>query len=361
MSSSSRDGRSNITIEFELEIPMETAANDVRDKVSGAMRLLPKEVDPPVVAKADADAQPIFGLSLSSNTFSIIDVSAYADAYVKERLQTIPGVSTVEIWGEKKLAIMLKMDPMLLAAYQLTPNDVSSAVARENVELPSGRIEGVNTELSVRTMGRLQTIDDFNNLIISQTDNRIVRFKDIGTAVIDAENMRSILKQDGKVMVNCIIIPQPGSNYIDIVNRVREALPDVERNLPSGIDAAISFDDTTYIRNAISEVRDTIIIAFCLVVLIIFLFLRDWRTTLVPILTIPFSLIGTFFIMYIFGFSINILTLLAVVLAIALVVDDGIVMMENIYQKIERGLSPIQASFKGSKEVFLRLFPLRSR
>ena len=352
MSSSSRDGRSNITVEFELEIPMETAANDVRDKVSGAMRMLPQEVDPPVVAKADADAQPIFGLSLSSNTLSIIDVSAYADSDVKERLQTIPGVSAVEIWGERKLSIRLKMDPMLLAAYQLTPSDVSTAISRENVELPSGRIEGTNTELSVRTMGRLQTLEDFNNLIISETDNRVIRFRDIGTAVIDAENLRSILKRDGKVMVNCIIIPQPGSNYIDIINRVRDVLPGIERDLPAGIEARVTFDDTIYIRNSIKEVRDTIIIAFCLVVLIIFIFLRDWRTTLIPVLTIPISLIGTFFIMYILGFSINILTLLAIVLSIALVVDDAIVVMENIYQKIESGLSPIQASFKGSKEIF---------
>ena len=351
MWSSSRDGMSYITIEFDLEVPMETAANDVRDKVSGAMRLLPKEIDPPVVAKADADAQPIFGLSLSSNTFSIIDVSAYADAYVKERLQTIPGVSSVEIWGEKKLAIRLKMDPMLLAAYRLTPNDVSNAVSRENVELPSGRIEGTNTELSVRTMGRLQSIDDFNNLIISQTNDRIVRFSDIGTAVVDAENVRSILKRDGKTMVNCIVIPQPGSNYIDIVNRVKEVLPDIERNLPAGIDAKITFDDTIYIRNAISEVRDTIVEAFILVLLIIFLFLRNFRTTLIPVLAIPISLIGAFFIMYIFGFSVNILTLLAIVLSIGLVVDDAIIVMENIYQKIEQGLTPIQAAFKGSNEI----------
>jgi len=352
MRSSSRDGRSYITVEFELEVPMETAANDVRDKVSGAMRLLPKEVDPPVVAKADADAQPIFGLGLSSNTFSIIDVSAYADAYVKERLQTIAGVSSVEIWGEKKLAIRLKMDPMLLAAYKLTPEDVSLAVSKANVELPSGRIEGANTELSVRTMGRLQTIDDFNNLIISQTNDRIVRFKDIGTAVIDAEDVRSILKCDGKTMVNCIIIPQPGSNYIDIVNRVKEVLPDIERNLPVGMDARITFDDTVFIRNAIQEVRDTIVEAFILVLLIIFLFLRNFRTTLIPVLAIPISLIGTFFMMYIFGFSINILTLLAIVLAIGLVVDDAIVVMENIYQKIEQGFTPFQAAFKGSNEIY---------
>jgi multidrug efflux pump len=355
MFSSSRDGRSNITIEFELEIPMETAANDVRDKVSGAMRLLPKEIDPPVVAKADADAQPVFGLSLSSNTFSIIEVSAYADADVKERLQTIPGVSSVEIWGEKKLAIRLKMDPMLLAAYQLTPNDVSLAVSRENVELPSGRIEGANTELTVRTMGRLQTIDDFNNLIISQNNDRIIRFSDIGTAVIDAENVRSIMKKDDKAMVNCIVIPQPGANYIDIVNRVKEILPDIEHNLPTGIEAKITFDDTIYIRNAINEVRDTIVEAFCLVLLIIFLFLRNLRSTLIPIVAIPISLIATFFIMYIFGFSINILTLLAIVLSIGIVVDDAIVVMENIYQKIELGLSPLQAAFKGSKEIYFAI------
>ncbi|MCL2167802.1 MAG: efflux RND transporter permease subunit, partial [Lentimicrobiaceae bacterium] len=267
----------------------------------------------------------------------------------------IPGVSSVEIWGEKKLAIRLKMDPMLLAAYQLTPSDISNAVTRENVELPSGRIEGENTELTVRTMGRLQTIEDFNNLIISQTNERVIRFCDIGTAEIDAENVRSIMKQDGKTMVNCIIIPQPGSNYIDIVNRVKTVLPDIEKNLPVGMEAKVTFDDTTYIRNAIKEVQDTIVEAFCLVVLIIFLFLRNVRTTLIPIVAIPISLIGTFFIMYIFGFSINILTLLAIVLSIGMVVDDAIVVMENIYQKIESGISPIQASFKGSKEIYFAI------
>jgi multidrug efflux pump len=352
MSSTSQDGRSDITIEFELSVPLETAANDVRDKVSGAMRMLPKEVDPPVVAKADANATPIFGLSLSSNTLSIIDVSMYADLYVKERLQTIDGVSSVEIWGNKKLAIRLKMNPLLLAAYRLTPNDVSSAIEKENVELPSGRIEGTNTELSVRTMGRLQNIEDFNNLIIKQTDRGIVRFRDIGTAEIEAEDVRSILKKDGKVMVNCIIIPQPGSNYIDIIDRVNQTLPDIEKNLPKGLDTQVTFDDTIFIRNSINEVKETIFIAFILVVLIIFIFLRNWRTTLIPVIAIPISLIGTFFMMYIFGFSINILTLLAIVLAIGLVVDDAIVMMENIYQKIEQGMTPIEASFKGSKEIY---------
>jgi multidrug efflux pump len=355
MSSTSQDGRSVITIEFELSVALETAANDVRDKVSGAMRMLPKEVDPPVVAKADANANPIFGLSLSSNTLSIVDVSLYADAYIKERLQTIPGVSSVEIWGNKKLAIRLKMDPLLLAAYSLTPADISSVIERENVELPSGRIEGTNTELSVRTMGRLQTIDDFNNLIISQTEKGIVRFSDIGTAVIEAEDVRSILKKDGKVMVNCIIMPQPGANYIDIVDRVNQVIPDIKKNLPKELDMQVTSDDTIFIRNSINEVKETIVIAFLLVVLIIFVFLRNWRSTLIPVIAIPISLIGTFFMMYIFGFSINILTLLAIVLSIGLVVDDAIVVMENIYQKIEQGMTPLEAAFKGTDEIYFAI------
>lgn len=352
LTSQSRDGRSQITIEFELEVPLETAANDVRDKVSGALRQLPKDIDPPVVRKADADAQPIFGIYIASDTRSIIDVSTYADLYVKERLQTIPGVSSVEIWGEKKLAIRMKMDPVRLSAYGLTPMDISNAVTSENVELPSGRIEGDNTELTVRTMGRLLTVEDFNNLVISRKDNRIVRFSDLGTATVDAENKRSILKMNGAPMVGCVLIPQPGANYISIVDRTYGVLDDIKRDLPDDMKMGIYMDDTVFIRNSINEVRETIIVAFALVVLIIFLFLRNWRTTLIPILTIPISLVGTFFIMYLAGFTINILTLLAIVLAIGLVVDDAIVVMENIYNKIERGMTPLEAGFKGSEEIF---------
>lgn len=350
--SQSRDGRSQIRVEFELEVPLETAANDVRDKVSGALRQLPKDIDPPVVRKADADAQPIFGIYVASDTRSIIDVSTYADLYIKERLQTIPGVSSVEIWGEKKLAIRMKMDPVKLSAYGLTPMDISNAVNSENVELPSGRIEGDNTELTVRTMGRLMTVEDFNNLVISRKDDRVVRFRDIGTATVDAENKRSILKMNGAPMVGCVLIPQPGANYISIVDRTYDVLEDIKRDLPEDMKMGIYMDDTVFIRNSINEVRETIVIAFVLVVLIIFLFLRSWRTTLIPILTIPISLIGTFFIMYLAGFTINILTLLAIVLAIGLVVDDAIVVMENIYNKIEKGMTPLEAGLKGSEEIF---------
>ena len=352
ITSQSRDGSSRITIEFELEIPLETAANDVRDKVSGVQRKLPKDIDPPTVSKADADAQPIFGVYLTSKTRSIIDVSTYADLNIKERLQTIPGVSSVEIWGEKRLAIRLKMDPALLSAYGLTPMDISNAVTSENVELPSGRIEGNATELTVRTLGRLQTVEDFNNLIVSRSEDRVVRFKDVGIAEIDAENKRSILKLNGDPMVSCIIIPQPGANYVDIVDRVYEVLEDVKKDLPAEYESGVYMDETVFIRNSIKEVRSTIVEAFVLVVLIIFAFLRNWRTTLIPSLAIPISLIGTFFIMYLAGFTINILTLLAMVLAIGLVVDDAIVVMENIYNKIEKGMSPKEAALKGSEEIF---------
>ncbi len=352
LTSTSRDGRSFITVEFELEVDLETAANDVRDKVSGAMRRLPKDVDPPTVTKADADAQPIFGVSLRSDKRSLIDLSMYAEQYYKERLQTISGVSSVTIWGEKRYSVRLRMDPALLAAYRVTPMDVRDAVTRENVELPSGRIEGENTELTIRTLGRLMTIDDFNALVIREEGDRVVRFRDIGGAEVDAEDVRSVMKRNGIPMVACVIIPQPGANYIDIVDRAYEVMKDLEKDLPADVEAGIAFDNTVFIRNSINEVKDTIFEAFVLVVLIIFLFLRNWRTTLIPVLAIPVSLVGAFFIMYLAGFTINILTLLAVVLAIGLVVDDAIVVMENIYTKIEEGMSPKEAGFKGSEEIF---------
>ncbi len=276
----------------------------------------------------------------------------YAEQYYKERLQTINGVSSVSIWGEKRYSVRLRMNPALLAAYGVTPMDVRDAVSRENVELPSGRIEGENTELTIRTLGRLMTIEDFNNLVIRETDSKVVRFRDIGVAEVDAEDVRSIMKRNGIPMVACVIIPQPGANYIDIVDRAYDVMQDLEKDLPADVEAGIAFDNTVFIRNSIDEVKSTIVEAFILVVLIIFLFLRNWRTTLIPVLAIPISLVGAFFIMYLAGFTINILTLLAVVLAIGLVVDDAIVVMENIYTKIEQGMSPREAGFKGSEEIF---------
>lgn len=352
ISSQSRDGSSRITVEFNLEVDLETAANDVRDKVSGAMRRLPPDADPPVVSKADADAQPIFSITLRSATRSLIDLTEYAEVNFKERLQTIPGVSEVRTWGAKRFAIRLWMDPAKLAAYQLTPVDVRDALNRENVELPSGRVEGYNTELTVRTMGRFTSIEDFNRMVVYQDGDRVVRFSDIGRAVVEAENINSILKLNGVPMVNNVLVPQPGANYISIVDNAMLRLEELKKDLPGDIIAEVGFDNTQYIRDSIVEVQETIYIALFLVVLVIFAFLRDWRTTLIPSLAIPVSLIGAFFIMYIAGFTINILTLLAVVLAIGLVVDDAIVVMENIYTKIEKGMDPKEAGIKGTAEIF---------
>lgn len=355
ISSASSDGSSRITVEFKLEVEMETAVNDVRDKVSGALRQLPQEVDPPVVQKADADAQPIFAISLRSDSRSLIDISTFAEINFKERLQTISGVSDVSVWGSKKLAIRMKMDPGRLVAYGLTPLDVRNAVTRENIELPSGRIEGDNTELTIRTLGRLKTVEEFNDLIITKKGDRVVKFRDIGIAEVDAENIRSILKVNGIPCVNVVLVPQPGANYIDIVDNALVVLESLKKDLPDDVIAEVLFDNTIYIRKSIDEVKKTILIAFALVVLVIFIFLRNWRTTLIPVLAIPVALIGAFFVMYIFGFTINILTLFAVVLSIGLVVDDAIVVVENIYTKVEHGMSPMDAAYKGSNEIYFAI------
>jgi multidrug efflux pump len=355
ISSSSSDGSSRITVEFKLEVEMETAVNDVRDKVSGAMRRLPQDVDPPVVQKADADAQPIFAVALRSDTRSMIDISNYAEINFKERLQTISGVSDVGVWGSKKLAIRMKMDPSRLVAYGLTPLDVRNAVTRENIELPSGRIEGDNTELTIRTLGRLKTVDEFNDLIIAKNGDRVVKFRDIGIAEVDAENIRSILKVDGIPSVIVNLVPQPGANYIDIVDNALVVLESLKKDLPDDVVAEVLFDNTVYIRKSIEEVKTTIFIAFILVVLVIFLFLRNWRTTLIPVIAIPVALVGAFFVMYIAGFTINILTLFAIVLSIGLVVDDAIVVVENIYTKVEHGMSPMEAAKKGSTEIYFAI------
>ncbi len=355
ITSVSRQGGSNITVEFELTVDMETAANDVRDKVAQAQRRLPRDVDPPVVSKADADASPIMFITIQSDRRPLTELSEYAELTFRERLQTIDGVSAVPIWGQRRWSMRLWMDPAKLAGYGLTPLDVRNAIARENVELPSGSIEGTTTELTIRTLGLLTTPEEFNNLIIKQEDDQVIRFIDIGRAELASENLRSILMRDRIPMLGVAIVPQPGSNHIEIADEVYLRLEHIKRDLPDDIFFKIGFDNTKYIRSSIVEVRNTIFIAFILVVVIIFFFLRDWRTTLIPILVIPVSLVGSFFIMYLAGFTINVLTLLAIVLAIGLVVDDAIVMMENIYVKIEQGMTPREAGLQGSQEIFFAI------
>jgi multidrug efflux pump len=355
LTSNSRQGSSSITVEFELSVDMETAANDVRDKVAQAQRYLPRDADPPIVSKADADASPIMFINIQSEERSLLELSEIAELTFKEQLQTISGVSAVFIWGEKRWAMRLWLDPVKLAGYGLTPLDVRNAIGRENVELPAGSIEGNTTELAIRTLGLMTTPQEFNDLIIVQSGDQIVRFSDVGRAELGPEDIRGIMKRDGIPMLGTAIVPQPGSNHIEIADEVYRRLAMIEKDIPEDVIVDVGFDNTQFIRSSITEVRNTIFIAFFLVVLVIFFFLRDWRTTLIPVLVIPVSLIGSFFIMYLAGFTINVLTLLAIVLAIGLVVDDAIVMMENIYVKIEKGMNPIEAGLAGSKEIFFAI------
>ncbi len=356
LTSTSADGRSSISVEFNLGVDMEAAANDVRDRVSRALRNLPLDADPPVVSKADADSDPIIMLSVQSNTRNLLDLSDIARYVIKERLQTIAGVSEIAIYGEKKYAMKINLDPAKLAAYGLSPLDLKNALLKENIELPSGRIEGYQTELTIRTLGRLTTEDDFNNLIIKESNNTVIRVKDVGIAQLAPENERSLLRgNEGIPQVALAIMPQPGVNHVAIADEFYKRLDRLKEEVPGDIRFEISLDTTLNIRKAINEVQETILIAFSLVVLIIFLFLRQWRTTLIPVIAIPISLIGSFFIMYLSGFTINILTLLGIVLATGLVVDDAIVVLENIYKKIEQGMSPIEAGFKGSEEIIFAI------
>ena len=352
LSSSSRDGRSNITVEFDLAVNIEDAANDVRDRVSRSMALLPKDVDPPVVSKADADSNPIYNLNIYSSTRDLLSLNEIATRNVKEKLQTIPGVSSVQMWGEKKYAMRLHIDPERLASFRLTAPDIVSALTKQNIELPSGSIEGNNTELTVRTQGRMTSVEDFNNLIIREEGDRSVKFSDVGNAELAPENEKTFFKRDMVPMISIAVIPQPGSNQIEIVDQVHEKLKQIQATIPSDVILKEGFDNTKYVRKSIEEVEETILTAILLVTIVIFLFLRDWRSTIIPLTAIPVSLIGVFFFMYLAGFSVNVLTLLGIVLSIGLVVDDAIVVLENIYTKIEEGLTPWEAALEGSKEIY---------
>jgi multidrug efflux pump len=359
ISSSSNQGSSNITIEFNLNKNIEEAANDVRDKVSQAARSLPKDIDgTPVVSKADANDDPIISMTIQSTKRDQLELSDYAENVIAERIQTIPGVSGVRIWGQKKFAMRLRIDPNRLAAYGLTSQDVVAALDKENVELPSGKITGSNTELTVKTLGKLTNADEFNNLIIKSDSNSVVRFQDIGIAELGPENEETILRESGRPMVAVVLQPQPGANYLDIAKEFYKRYDQLKESLPSDIKLDISMDNTVFIKRSVTEVAETILIALVLVILIIYLFFRDWAIAIRPLIDIPVSLAFTFFIMYICGFSINVLTLLAIVLATGLVVDDGIVVTENIFKKLEEGYSPFEAAIKGSNEIFFAVISI---
>lgn len=353
ISSSSALGNSNITVEFDLGIDLEQAANDVRDKVSQAQRNLPQDIDaPPVVTKADASGDPILFVPIQSSTRSIMELSDYAENVIREKIQTIPGVSAVNVFGSKLPAMRLWMDPAKMAAFSLTAQDVLAALDRENVELPGGKVRGDATELTVKTFGRLRTEEEFNNMIIRQIGSSTIRFKDIGEAVLGPENEETGARRNLVQGVSLAVIPQPGSNWVEITDEFYRRYAQIQKDLPPDIVMNVGIDKSKFVRRAISEVTETLFIAIGLVVLIIYLFFRNWIIALRPLIDIPVSLIGAFFLMWLFGFSINVLTLLAIVLATGLVVDDGIVVTENIFKKREEGMDKWQAAREGTKEIF---------
>jgi multidrug efflux pump len=353
ISSASNQGSSNITVEFDLSADLETAANDVRDKVSQALRLLPQDIDAaPVVSKADANSDAIISMTVQSESKNVLELTDYAVNVLQQRLQTIPGVSTIQIWGQKNYAMRLWFDPQKLAAYQLTAIDVQNALNRTNVELPSGKISGTSTELTVNTLGRINTEEEFNNIIIKDVNGQTVRLKDVGYAVLGTENFETSLRESAVGMVALALVPQPGANYVEISDEFYKRLEEIKKEVPKDVKLNIALDNTVFVKNSILEVKETLFISIVLVVLIIYLFFRDWIIALRPLIDIPVSLIGAFFIMYLFGFTINVLTLLAIVLATGLVVDDGIVVTENIFKKLESGMPKMQAAREGSEEIF---------
>lgn len=353
INSSSSQGMSSITVEFELGYNLEEAANDVRDKVSQTIRTLPADLDsPPVVTKADANSDPILSMTVRSEIRNSLEVTEYAYNNLVERIQTIPGVSTVNIWGEKKYAMRIWFDPEKLVAYNLTAQDVQAALRRENVELPTGKISGNATELTVRTFGRLSTEEDFNNLIVKNAGGRDIQLKDIGYAILGPENEETILKESGIPMIAIALVPQPGSNYVAIADEFYKRYEQIKKEVPSDIKLNIALDQTKFVRKSISEVEETLLLSIGLVVFIIFAFFRNWIIAVRPLIDIPVSLIAAFFIMYLAGFTINVLTLLAIVLATGLVVDDGIVVTENIFKKMEEGMNKYKASREGANEIY---------
>src|ERR1041384_4101804 len=354
LSSVSREQVSVITVECNLDADLEAAANDVRDKVSKSRQQLPADIEPTIVEKLGPPDFLVF-LTVQSDTKTLEDVTDFVNINIKERLQSIPGVRLVDTYAGRKRAMRLRMDPVKLASYGLTPTDVQNALQRENVDLPSGRIEGQNTEVTLRTQGRLVTEADFNNMIISQKDGAIVRFQDVGTAVMSSEYERTaMIEVEGKTALYGVgtgVQPQRGANSLAIVDEFKKRFEEIVKSAPKDFIISLGKDFTVPVRNSLTEVEDTLLLAFGLVAMIIFIFLRDWRSTIIPLVAIPVSIISAFFIMYIADFSINVLTLLALVLAIGLVVDDAIVVLENIHRRIEQGEPVLLAAVRGSRQI----------
>ena len=353
ISSQSTLGSSYITVEFNLGIDLEAAASDVRDKVGQAIRSLPLDIDaPPVVTKSDANSDFILILAVQSRTKSLMELSDYAENVLQQQLQTIDQVSAVEVFGDKTYSMRIWLDQDKMNAYGIAYNDIATAMSNENVELPPGKIYGNNTELTIKTLGRLTTEKDFRDVILREDSTGIIRVSDVARVELGPQNPEQSWKYNGVNAVGLAIIPQPGANNIAIADEFNRRLEEIKRSNKSDLVFNVLIDNTRTIRQSLNEVKETLLIAFGLVVLVIFFFFRNWMIALRPLIDIPISLIATFFIMYIAGFTINILTLLGIVLATGLVVDDGIVVTENIFRKLEQGLPIRKAALEGSKEIF---------
>lgn len=349
--STSQDQSSTITVEFELGRELEEAANDVRSRVSRARRSLPDDADEPVVEKADSNAQPVMFLRVTSDTWSLLELNEIADTLVRERLQSATGVSGVDIFGEQRFAMRVELDPAKMAARSLTPADVEAAFRAQNVDLPAGRVEGQRIDLGIRLDGGFRTPEEFATMIVGGTGADLVRLGDVASIRLGAANERQAARADGEAAVTLAITPQANANIVELSDAVRDRLPRVQADLPPDVQLVEQYDRAEAVRTSIAEVEETLLIAFGLVVVVIFAFLRDWRSTLVPTLAIPVSIIGTFFALWLFGFSINVFTLFGLVLAIGLVVDDAIVVLENVYRRIEAGESPEVAATLGTQQI----------
>jgi multidrug efflux pump len=346
-----KQGSSQINLTFSLDTSVETAANDVRDKVARVRDKLPKEIEEPIISKIAADADPVIYLALSSDTFSELQISEFADRYVKDKLLMVNGVASVMIFADRRYSMRVFPDISRMKSYKVTTEDISSALRRQNVDIPSGIIEGKSREFSILTKSSLGSEEEFRNVIIKNEKGYLVRLSDIADVRIAAEDERVIARYKGKNSVALGIVKQSVANPLDISKQVRSELVKIKETLPAGVEVSVAFDKSTFIEESISKVYSTIFEAIVLVILIIYIFLRSVRSTFLPLVTIPISIIGAFSLMLLCNFSINTLTLLALILAIGLVVDDAIVMMENIYRYIEEGMTPVQAALKGSSEI----------
>ncbi|MBL8836035.1 MAG: efflux RND transporter permease subunit [Alphaproteobacteria bacterium] len=351
ITSTSRAERSQITVRFRVSRNQDAAASDVRDRVGRVRRALPDGIDEPVIAKVEADSQPIIYLAFSSDRHSALEVTDFADRYVKDRLQNLPGVADARIFGERRWAMRVWLDRTRLAAYGLMPQDVEAALRRQNIEVPAGRIEGERREFTVLSETDLRTAEQFNDLIIRDSGGYLVRLRDVGRAELGARDERVVARYMGRAAVAIGITKQATANPLDVSRAVSEAMPAIVASLPEGMSVNVGYDSSVFIARSIENVQRTILEAIVLVVVVVYLFLRSLRATLIPLVTIPVSLVGAFTIMLWLGFSVNTLTLLAMVLAVGLVVDDAIVMLENIARYVEQGETPFRAALKGSKEI----------